>query len=116
MQEVSIKTHLIIDDIHEEYNMNWCGKILDAKPKIKNGLPIFIIIGSRGRIELNTINMQQIEQCAKSLTEPKGRTAISSDSSHIYIQEIDGNEKLMGVLTHKRVKHFVPMHDKVGYR
>ena len=50
MEEVAVKTHLIITDIHEEYHMNWCGKIFDAKPKLKNGLPIFTIIGSQGRM------------------------------------------------------------------
>ena len=41
MAEVLVKTHLIITDMHEEYHMNWCGKIIDTKPKIKNNKPIF---------------------------------------------------------------------------
>lgn len=116
MEETLIKTHLIITDIHEEYEIDWCGKIIDAKPMIKNHLPIFIVIGDKGRMELNTIDMEKIEKCAKMLTNPKGRSAITKDSSHIYIKEIDGNEKLLGVLRHKRVKTFAPMYDKVGYR
>ena len=115
MQEVMLKTHLIITDIHNEYHMDWCGKIADAKPKLENGLPIFIIIGSRGRIELNTIDMNRIERAAKSLTYPKGRSAVSTDTSRIYIKEVDGNEMLLGVMTHKNVKTFAPMFDKVGY-
>lgn len=115
MQEISVKTHLIITDIHDEYHMNWCGKIIDANPKIENGKPVFAIIGSKGRIELNTINMKDLERAAKALTRPKGRSAVTTDTSRIYIKEVDGNEKLLGILTHKNVKSFAPMFDKVGY-
>ena len=115
MQEISIKTHLIITDIHDEYHMNWCGKIMDAKPLLVNGLPLIVIIGTRGRIELNTIDMKWIEHNAKILTRPKGRSAVSTDTAHIYIKEIDGNEMLLGVMTHKNIKTFAPMFDKVGF-
>lgn len=117
MQEVMVKTHLIITDIHEEYHMNWCGKLIDAKPAFdKNGLPIFIIISSKGRVEMSTVNMNHLENCAKRLTCPKGRKAVSTDKAYIYLKEVDGNEKLLGILTHKRVKSFAPMYDAVGYR
>lgn len=115
MEEISIKTHLIITDIHDEYHMNWCGKIADAKPLLKDGLPLFIIIGTRGRIELNTIDMKYLEHSAKLLTHPKGRSAISIDTSRIYIKEINGNDFLLGVMTHKHIKTFAPMYDKVGF-
>ena len=115
MEEISIKTHLIITNIHDEYHMNWCGKIMDAKPLLQNGLPIFVIIGSRGRIELNTIDMARIEHSAKLLTYPKGRSAVSIDTSRIYIKEVDGNDFLLGVMIHKNIKTFAPMHDKIGF-
>ena len=115
MEELTMKTHLIITDIHDEYHMNWCGKIADAKPLLKDGLPLFIIIGTRGRIELNCVDMKRIERCAKSLTYPKGRSAVSVDTSRIYIKELDGNDFLLGVMTHKNIKTFAPMHDKVGF-
>lgn len=115
MQEILVKTHLIIKDIHDEYHMNWCGKIAEAKPLLKDGLPVFIIIGSAGRIELNTIDMKHIEHCAKLLTRPKGRSAVSTDTSRIYIKEVDGNDFLLGVMIHKNIKTFAPMHDKVGF-
>ena len=38
MQEIMVKTHLIITDIHDEYHMNWCGKIANANPKLENAL------------------------------------------------------------------------------
>ena len=115
MQEVMIKSHLIITDIHNEYHMDWCGKIADAKPMLKDGLPIFVIIGTRCRIELNTIDMKRIVSAAKTLTYPKGKSAVSIDKARIYIKEEDGNDFLLGVMTHKNVKTFAPMFDKVGY-
>ena len=117
MQEIMVKTHLIITDIHEEYHMNWCGKLFDAKPALnENGMPTFVIISSQSRMEINTIDINYLERCAKKLTSPKGRSAISTDKAYIYIKEVGGNEKLLGILTHKRVKTFAPMYDKVGYK
>jgi hypothetical protein len=115
MEEISVKTHFIITDIHDEYHMNWCGKIANAKPYLKNGLPLFIIIGTGGRLELNTIDMKYLEKSAKLLTRPKGRSAVNKDTARIYIREVDGNDLLLGVLTHKNVKTFAPMHDKIGF-
>ena len=115
MEEISVKTHLIITDIHDEYHMNWFGKIAEARPILKNGLPVFVIIGSKGRTELNTIDINQLEKIAKLMTAPKGRSAISVDTARIYIQEINGDLMPLGTLTHKRVKTFAPMYDKVGY-
>ena len=115
MQEVKVKTHLIITDIHDEYHMNWCGKLQGANPLLQDGLPLFVIIGSKGRIELNTIDMKRIERAAKSLTRPKGRSAVSIDTARVYLKEVNGNDLLMGILTHKNVKTFAPMYDKVGY-
>ena len=115
MEELMLKTHLIITDIHDEYHINWCGKIAEANPLLINGLPLIVIIGARGRIELNTIDMKWIEHNAKILTRPKGRSAVSTDTSRIYIKEVDGNDFLLGVMTHKNIKTFAPMHDKVGF-
>ena len=116
MQEVMVKTHLIIKDIHSEYHMNWCGKIFDAKPLLnENGLPTFVVIGTEGRVEVSTIDMKYLEECAKRLTCPKGRSAVETDSSRIYLKEVGGSQKLMGVLFHKRIKTFAPMYDKVGF-
>ena len=115
MEEVRIKSHLIITDIHDEYHMKWCGKIANAKPKLKDGKPIFVIIGTKGRIELNTMDINELERAAKLLTDPKGRSSVSTDNSHVYIKETNGNEMLLGYLTHTNVKTFAPMYDKVGY-
>lgn len=115
MTEVRVKTHLIITDIHEEYTMKWHGKIKEIIPKLENGMPIFVVIGGSRRVVLNTIDMKRIETCAKKLTYPKGKGSFTTDSAQIYIVEENGNEKLMGVLIHNRIKKYAPMFDKVGY-
>lgn len=117
MEERFVKTHLIVTDIHEEYHIDWCGKIADAKPKFKDGKPIFIIVGSKGngRIELNTTSMKEVEKCAKLITNPRGRAAITTDNCRIFLKEENDNEKLMGILTHSHIKSYVPMYDRVGY-
>ena len=109
--EVKLKTHLIITDMHDEYFVKWCGKLLDAKPLLKNDLPVFVVVGSRGRIELNTIDIKLIEECAKRMSHPRGREAFTTDSVRIYLQEEDGNEKLMGKVFHNHIKKFSPMYD-----
>jgi hypothetical protein len=90
--------------------------MLDTKPQLKNGKPIFIIVGGGGRMELNTTDMARIEKCAKMCTQPRGRSAVTTDTARIYILEEDDNEKLMGVLTHDHVKTYAPMYDSVGWR
>ena len=114
MGEVLLKTHLIVTDIHEEYDINWCGKILNTKPMFKNNKPVFVIVGRGGRMELNTTDMKRLEECAKLLTRPKGREAITTDSSRIFIKEEDENEELLCVVTHNHVKKYAPMFDSVG--
>lgn len=116
MTEIAVKTHLIITDIHSEYEINWCGKFIDAKPLLKNGMPIFILISHSDRTELNTFDMKAIEEAGKRITHPRGRGAVAQDKAYIYLKEVDGKERLMGSIIHKRIKTFAPMYDKVGYR
>ena len=116
MHEVMIKTHLIITDMHNEYHMDWRGSILNAKPKIEDGKPVFIIRSKQGAIEMNTTDAKYLERVAKKMTEPRGRSAVTTDKAVIYLKQIDGTEKLMGVLTHNKVKKFAPMYDSVNYR
>ncbi|WP_440971941.1 hypothetical protein [Megamonas funiformis] len=115
MAEVLVKTHLVVTDVHEEYDINWCGRILDVKPKIKNNMPVFVVVSSRGRMEVNTTDMQRVERCAKLLTAPRGRQAVTTDTARIFIVEENENEALMGVLTHNHVKSYAPMFDKVDF-
>lgn len=113
---VKIKSHLIITDIENNYTINWCGKLIDSNPILVDGLPVFIIIGSNSRIEMNTIDMSRIENCAKKLTCPKGRAAVTSDTARVYLKEVGRQDRLMCVVTHKRIKHYAPMFDKVGWK
>lgn len=116
IEERAVKTHLIITDIHNEYSVKWVGKIKDTQPLFKNGLPVFAIVSSDCRVELNTLNMKEIEECAKRITHPHGRKAVTTDKAYIFIQEVNRKETLIGVVTNNRVKTFAPMYDKVGYR
>ena len=113
---MKVKTHLIVTDVHEEYDVNWCGRILDSKPLIKDGKPVFIIIGAHHRIELNTVDTKLLEKYGKKLTEPRGRESVTKDCSRIYLKEIDGNEKLVCIITHRHIKTFAPMYDEIPFR
>ena len=116
MEERMVKTHLIVTDVHDEYHVEWCGKIIDTKPLFRNNKPIFILRSREARIEMNTLDMKSIERCAKRITNPRGRAAVATDKTKIYIREESGKETLIGVVTHNRIKTYAPMYDKVGYR
>ena len=110
-----LKTHLICTGLTDEYFVKWCGKLVDVKPALKNGLPIFIVVGGGGRMELNTIDIKTIEKCAKSLCKPRGREAITTDCARIYILEEDESETLMGKVFHNHVKQYQHMFDRFQY-
>ncbi len=112
MQEVMLKTHLIVANVRDEYSIDWCGRIVDTKPFLRNGLPVFIIIGSESRMELNTIDIKLIEESAKRLTYPKGREAVTVDVARIYIREENGKETFLGRVVHKHIKEYRQMYDK----
>lgn len=109
---VKINTHPIVKEIHEEYHIDWCGQIINTNPKLKNGEPIFFIRGSKGCMELNTINMDYIERTAKGLTYPHGRASITTDKAYIYIIEENDKKTLLGTVTHNHIKEYNQMYDK----
>jgi hypothetical protein len=111
MQEVMLKTHLIVTDVHEEYFVKWCGSIANTNPLFKNNMPVFIIISFNSRVELNTVNIKQIEETAKKITNPRGRQAVTTDTAYIYIKEITGKETLIGKVIHNHVKQYQQMYD-----
>lgn len=116
MEEKLVKTHLIVKDVHDEYDVKWIGKIIDTKPVLKNGMPVFVLISSDSRVELNTIDLKQIEECGKRIAHPRGRKAVTTDKTRIYIKETTGEETCIGVITRNHVKTYAPMYDKFGYR
>ena len=107
-----LKTHLIVTDVHEEYYIDWCGKIIDTKPIIQNNMPIFVIICDGRRVEVNTIDIKRLEECAKKMTYPRGKQARTIDTARIYIKEENGNETLMGRVVHHHVKQYQQMYDR----
>lgn len=113
---MKVKTHLIIKDIQDTYDINWCGRLLDSNPVIKDGKPVFILIGDHRRIEFNTVDTRLLEKWGKKLAQPHGREAVTSGRSRIYIKEINGNEKLACIITHNRIKTFAPMYDEIEYK
>lgn len=108
-----VNTRFICIDSQDEYYINWHKKIIDTNPIFdKNGKLSFVIIGSQSRMEINTLDIKYLEKCAKLLTCPKGRSAVSTDKAYIYIKEIGGKETMIGVLIHNRIKTFVPTNSK----
>lgn len=116
METKSIKTHLIVTDIHEEYIIDWCNSIVNTKPLFKNNKPIFILISETSRMELNTTNMAELERCAKLIAEPHGRSALTTATTRIYIKEENNKQTLVGKVTHNHIKEYAPMYDKVGWK
>ena len=117
MHETMVKTHLIITDIHEEYYIDWCGSIANTQPVIENGKPIFVVANrAMGKVEVNTTDMKYLEDVAKRMTAPKGRSSLTTDTARINIKQIDGTEKTLGILTHNHIKQFAPMYDAVYYK
>lgn len=115
MSMINVKTHLICTDVHDEYRVEWCGKIADTRPKFKDGKPIFVIVGSSAassRMEVNTTDMNRLIKCCKLMTQPKGRAAVTSDKARIFIKEESGKETLIGVVFQSHIKQFAPMYDK----
>lgn len=110
-----VKTHLIIKDIHSEFSIKWRGNIANSKPVFENDKLVFAIVGGRGRVEINTNNMIEVENRAKRMTQPRGRESITTDKAYVYLKEIDGNEKLVCVVRHNKIKKYAPMYDRVNY-
>lgn len=116
MQEVKIKTHLIIKDIHSEYDINWCGKFQNAHPVFVNDKPVFILMSAQSRVKMNTWDMSAIEKIGKKMAEPRGREAITEGVVRVYLKEEDNKYRFMCVITHRKIKTFAPMYDKMGWR
>lgn len=112
---VKINTHPIVVGAHEEYHIEWHGKIIDTHPKMMNNLPIFRIRSHEGMVELNTIDMKVIEHTAQKMTNPCGAGKIVTDRSYIYIVEEDGKEALLGIVTHSHIREYRRMFDDFEY-
>jgi len=97
----------IITHTDDGFNVKWFKKLQDMKPKLNaKGLPTFVLISSIGRSEIATMNMPYLENQAKKFTQPKGKGKLSTDVCRIYIKQEDGEEVLMGSVTHDVVRHY----------
>ena len=52
MREVAIKTHLIIQSVHDEYHMSWQGKIINTKPSLKMINLCLLLLAAKGAWKL----------------------------------------------------------------
>lgn len=110
---MKVKTHLIIKEHWNEYNVKWVGRIKDSKPILdEKGYPTFVIVSTNGRIEAKTLDIRYLIEVAKRNTYPRGRAAQTVDKGYIYIKE-KGNEKLLGIVTHMHIRKYAPMYDEV---
>lgn len=108
---VSINTHPIVVGMHEEYHVSWSGKIADTHPRLKNGMPVFHVVGSESSVELNTLDINLIERTAQRLTNPHGKKAVATDKAYIYILEENNHKTLLGTVVHNHIKDFRQMYD-----
>ena len=113
MEEKLVKTHLIVTDIENNYSIKWIKTIKETRPIFKNDRFVFVVVGGNGRMEVNTNDITRVEKYAKTMSYPKGRTAVTSDVVRILIKQEDESEVLIGLLTHNRIKTFAPMFDKI---
>lgn len=109
---VKINIHPIVVGQHEEYHIDWCGKIKDVKPKIKNDMPVFFIKGQEGGVEINTVDMKWLERVAQKMTKPNGKGSVTTDKTFIYVIEEDNKKTLLGIVTHHHIREYRRMFDK----
>lgn len=112
---VKINTHPIVVGSHEEYHIDWCGKIIDTHPKIENSMPIFFIRGNDGGMEISTLDMKMLEHVAQKMTNPCGVGSVTSDKAYIYIVEEDDTKTLLGIVTHNHIREYRRMFDEFEY-
>lgn len=108
-----VKTHLIVTDQYDEYEVNWVKRLVDSKPKLdEHGFPTFSVVTNKGRIDIKTFDINYLEKRAKAYTFPKGRGAVTSDKGYIYIKEEEG-EVLLAVVSHTHIRKYAPMYDDI---
>ena len=110
-----VKTHLIVTDQWDDYQISWVKFLRQiTNPKLDGrGYPTFVIISNQGRIEIKTFDMNYLTNSAKKFTFPRGRGAFTQDKGYIYIKTVDDSEVLLGVVTHNHIRKYAPMFDEV---
>lgn len=110
---MKVKTHLITTEQYDEYTVKWHGRLVDTNPDLKNGMPVWVLQRTNGRMEINTIDLAYLEKQAKHFTYPRGRGSLTTDRTLIYIKEVGGNEKLVATVTHNHIRKYAPMYDEL---
>lgn len=109
-----VKTHLIVTEQFDEYGTRWVRRLIDTNPEFNSeGTLTFAILSNKGRIEMKTFDINSVQRMAQKFTEPKGRGALTSDKSYIYIKEMGGKETLIGVVQHDHIRRYAPMYDEI---
>lgn len=109
-----VETHLIITDQFDEYEVKWCGKLIDSNPVLnKDGLPTFILITNDKHFEFETFDIDYVVKQAKKFTKTKGKEAYTTGKSYIYIKQKNDKDKLLGVVYRYHTRKFAPMFDDI---
>lgn len=108
-----VKTHLIVKDQWDEFDVRWVRRLKDVTPKLdKLGYPTFIVFSNYGRVEIPTFDIKYVENQAKKFACPKGRGSFTTDKSYIYIKTED-DDVLLGVVTKNHFRKYAPMYDEI---
>lgn len=115
-EKEELQTRWIVTDVEDSYSVKWIKTMKEIYPMFKNNKFIFIVVGGNGRMEINTNDMTRVEKCAKMMSYPKGRAAVTSDTVRIFVRQQDESEVLMGFLKHERAKTFAPIIERIKDR
>ena len=109
-----VKTHLIITDQYDDYEVKYVTKLIDLTPSLtsRNSMS-FVIVSRNSRYEVNTNDFKFLEETAKKLTITRGKEAYTEGTSRIYIKEKGDKETLLAIVRRKHYRVFAPMYDDV---
>lgn len=110
-----MKTHLIVTSQEDEFEVKYVEYLRNVNPQFNSdNLPTFVIITSKGRMEIHTFDIMRVIEMTKKYTYPRGRESITIDKGYIYIKTVDKGEVLMTIVIHKHIKHYAPMFDDIS--
>ena len=109
-----VKTHLIITDQYDDYEVKYVAKLIDLTPSLisRNSMS-FVIVSRNSRYEVNTNDFKFLEETAKKFTITRGKEAYTEGTSRIYIKEKGDKETLLAIVRRKHYRVFAPMYDDV---
>lgn len=109
-----VKTHLIITDQYDDYEVKYVAKLIDLTPSLTSHNSMsFVIVSRNSRYEVNTNDFKFLEEMAKKLTITRGKEAYTEGTSRIHIKEKGDKETLLAIVRRKHYRVFAPMYDDV---